>query len=384
MPTKCTCGRWPIYGLPGQKTRVWCSDCKPDEAINVIMNKKCMCGNGCPIYGFSGQKAEFCSDCKPEDAIDVVHKKCKCGNRMTFGLPGQKAEFCKECKPKDAIDVMNKKCKCGNRMTFGLLGQKAEFCKECKPKDAIDVVNKKCKCRKSQSSFGLPGQKAEFCSDCKPEDAINVVSKKCTCGNGYPIYGLPDEKAQWCFDCKPDEAINVVSKMCPGYDGIPCPVRTQLTYGKAYCLSCDPDESRRLPRKKDERAFFCFLEKHDIDVTQREYRIDYRCVDTSKSHAFIDGIIITPDVVLCLEVDENAHRHYETGCDKARMHLASTELLLAFPNHHISWIRVNPTIDDYDRSDKALRLRDERYFEAVLSIRDFLQNPRTEILYIGY
>ncbi|AEI70123.1 hypothetical protein PBCV1_a582aL [Paramecium bursaria Chlorella virus 1] len=35
-------------------------------------------------------------------------------------------------------------------------------------------------------------------------------------------------------------------------------------------------------------------------------------------------------------------------------------------------------------SDKALKIRDERYFEAVLSIRDFLQNPRTDTIYIGY
>jgi hypothetical protein len=170
--------------------------------------------------------------------------------------------------------------------------------------------------------------------------------------------------------------------MCPGYTGIPCPVRTQLAPGKAYCLSCDPDESRKLPRKKDEHAFFVFLEKHGVKVSQREYRIDYRCVETDKSHAFIDGIIITPDIVLCLEVDENAHEHY--SCDEARTNFASHELLLAYPKHHIGWVRVNPTVDNFDRSDKALKIRDERYFEAMLSIRNLIKNPRTDIIYIGY
>ncbi|ABU43636.1 hypothetical protein AR158_C090R [Paramecium bursaria Chlorella virus AR158] len=312
--------------------------------------------------------------------------KCKCGRWAIYNLPGEtKRLWCRDCKPKDAINVVNKKCKCGKSQPhLGLPGQKAEFCKKCKPDEAINVVHKKCLCGKYRPIFGLPGQKAEFCSECKPEDAIDVKNKKCKCRNGYPIYGLPGEKAEFCSECKPEDAIDVKNKICLGYNGVPCPVRTQVVNGKQYCLSCDPDESRRLSRKKDEHAFFCFLDKHDIDVTQREYRIDYRCVDTSKSHAFIDGIIITPDVVICLEVDENAHMHYEPECDKARMHLASTELLLAFPKHHISWIRVNPTIGNFDRSDKALRLRDERYFEAVLSIRDFLQNPRTEILYIGY
>ncbi|ABT14709.1 hypothetical protein NY2A_B310R [Paramecium bursaria Chlorella virus NY2A] len=381
MP-KCKCGRWPVYGLPNTKKRIWCSECKPDEAVNVA-TKKCKCRKSQSTFGLPGQKAQFCKDCKPEDAIDIVHKKCKCEkSRPTFGLPGEKAEFCGDCKPEDAITI-HKKCKCGKRQPkFGLPGQKAEFCSDCKPKDAIDVVNKKCKCGK-RPNYGLPGQKAEFCNDCKPKDAIDVVNKKCKCGT-IPSFGLPGQKAEFCKECKPYDAIDVVSPICPGYDGVPCPVRTQIGTGKSYCLSCDPDESRRLPRKKDEHAFFCFLEKHDIDVTQREYRIDYKCVDTSKSHAFIDGVIITPNIVLCLEVDENAHKHYEPGCDKARTHLVSTELLLAFPEHHIAWIRVNPTISDYDRSDRALKIRDERYFDAVLLIRKLLERPRTDIIYIGY
>ena len=337
-------------------------------------------------FGLPGENAQFCKECKPKDAIDVVHKKCKCGKRLTFGFPGQKAQWCAKCpdKPNEAVNVVSKKCTCGISIpSFGLPGGKAEFCKECKPDDAIDVINKKCTCGKN-SIFGRPGEKPLWCADCKSDDAIDVKNKKCKCRKSQPSFGLPGQKAQFCKECKPKDAIHVFAKICPGYDAIPCPVRTYITNGKQYCLSCDPDETRRIPRKKDEHAFFCFLDKHDIGVTQREYRIDYRCVDTNKSHAFIDGIIITPDIVVCLEVDENAHRHYEPGCDKARTHLASTELLLAFPKHHISWVRVNPTIGDYDRSDKALKIRDERYFEAVLSIRDILKNPRTEIMYIGY
>jgi hypothetical protein len=125
-----------------------------------------------------------------------------------------------------------------------------------------------------------------------------------------------------------------------------------------------------------------FLEKHGVEVTQREYRIDYRCVETAKSHAFIDGVIITPDIVLCLEVDEDAHRNY--ACDEARTNFASTELLLAFPEHHIAWVRVNPTIGNFDRRDEALRLRNDRYSKALSSIRNLIERPRTEIIYIGY
>ena len=348
--------------------------------------KKCKCGKN-PTFGLSGGKPLWCGTCKdkPKEAINILGKKCKCGkHRPHFGFPGERPKFCKDCKLESAVNVTGKKCKCRKTQPiYGILEGIPLWCKDCKPEDAVDVRSKKCSCG-NHPSFGREGEtKRIWCKDCKPEDAVDVKNKYCDCGT-IPSFGFSGQKAIWCGECKPDDAINVTAQICIGYDGVPCPVRTVLSNGKQYCLSCDPDESRRLHRKKDEHAFFCFLDKHDIDVTQREYRIDYRCVDTNKSHAFIDGVIVTPDIVLCLEVDENAHRHYEPGCDEARTHLASTELLLAFPNHHISWIRVNPTIGDYDRSDKALRLRDERYFEAALSIRDILANPRTEIIYIGY
>ncbi|ABU44320.1 hypothetical protein PBCVNY2B_891L [Paramecium bursaria Chlorella virus NY2B] len=389
MPRKCKCERQcqPYFGFPGDKIPTWCSKCpdKPGNAINIV-SKKCKCGKSQPYFGLPGQKAQWCSGCKSDEAIDVKNKKCKCGKSQPyFGIPGEKAQWCSGCKPDDAIDVVNKKCKCGNGYPiYGLPDEKALWCSKCKSNDAINVVSKKCPCENGYPIYGIPGDKTPtWCKNCKPGDAINVASKKCPCGK-QSKFGLPGQKAEWCSECKPDNAIDVVNPICSGYDGVPCPVRTHLANGKQYCLSCDPDEYRRLSRKKDEHAFFCFLEKHDIEVTQREYRIDYRCIDTNKSHAFIDGVIITPDIVMCLEVDENAHRHYESGCDKARMHLASTELLLAFPEHHIAWVRVNPTIGDFDRSDKALKVRDERYFEAVLLIRDLIQNPRTDVMYVGY
>jgi hypothetical protein len=296
--------------------------------------------------------------------------------------------WCKTCpdKPDDAIDIKNKKCPCGKQKCYGLPGdKKPSWCKTCpdKPGDATDIVNKKCICGK-RPQFGLPGGKVLWCKKCKPYDAVDVGHKKCPCGKRPFLTLIGDKIPKWCSNCpdKPREVFDIVTKMCPGYNGVSCPVRTQLTYGKQYCISCDPDETRRLPRKKDEHAFFMFLEKHGIDVTQREYRIDYKCVNISKSHAFIDGVIITPKIVLCLEVDEDAHKSY--SCDEARTNYASHELLLAFPGHHIAWIRVNPTIGNFDRSDKALRLRNDRYSAAVSLIRNILANPRTEIFYIGY
>ena len=181
--------------------------------------------------------------------------------------------------------------------------------------------------------------------------------------------------------------VDVKHATCPGYDGVPCPVVTRLADGKDYCLMCDPDESRRAARLKDETAFFDFLAENGVSVTQRSYRIDYRCINTVKKYSLIDGVIITADVVVCLELDEDAHENYDPTCEKARMNDASAELKIAFPDRPIEWIRVNPhTKKDGKRdvSRAAKKVRDERHREALLLIRDVLENPRGLIEYVGY
>jgi len=122
------------------------------------------------------------------------------------------------------------------------------------------------------------------------------------------------------------------------------------------------------------------LKKRGVVVTAKEYKIDYKNIDTTRTRSFIDGIIIRDDIVVCLEVDEDAHVTY--NCDEARMHDASAELILAFPDRHIKWIRVNPTCED--RSDKSMKIRNSRYHEVVKLIRNVLQHPTSGIEYIGY
>ncbi|NDF13312.1 MAG: hypothetical protein EB060_10930 [Proteobacteria bacterium] len=215
---------------------------------------------------------------------------------------------------------------------------------------------------------------------------IDVVSKMCPCGK-TASYGFPEGKPVCCNTCKEPGMINVRSKTCPGYDGVPCPVATYIHSSREYCLACDPDDSRRTMRLNDETAFFDFLAENGVSVTQRSYRVDYRCIDTAKKYSLIDGVIITADVVVCLELDEDAHEYYDPVCEKARMHDASAELKIAFPDRPIAWIRVNPhTKKDGKRdvSRAAKKVRDERHRKALVLIRDVLENPWGGIKYVGY
>jgi hypothetical protein len=186
--------------------------------------------------------------------------------------------------------------------------------------------------------------------------------------------------------CREDGMENVMGKKCQGYNGVECPTNYRLANGREYCLACDPDESRRLDRKRDEAAFFNFLDKY-ITITQREFPVHYRCIDTDKTMAFIDGIIITKDIVVCLELDEDAHEAYDKSCEEARMHNVSAELKFAYPGHIIAWVRVNPHTkkkDTRDTSKKALKIRDQRHQEALKIIEDILRNPKDCIEYVGY
>ena len=345
-----------------------------------------MCRDRTAIYARPGQNPRYCGPCcVGKNMINVKNPRCPCGNHLVYGFPGGKAVCCSECKKPEMVNVVNKKCPCGHQMNFGFPGGKAECCKECKKPGMLNVVSTKCPCGKIPS-YGLPGGKAVCCNTCKKPGMVNVVSPKCPCGK-IPGYGFLDGPRVCCKDCKDPEMVNVVGKTCPGYDGIPCPVATYIQYGREYCLACDPDDSRRTVRLKDEIAFFDFLTENGVSVTQRSYRIDYQCIDTAKKYSLIDGVIIAADVVVCLELDEDAHEYYDKICEEARMHDASAELKIAFPDRPIAWIRVNPHIKKDGKRDvsrAAKKVRDERHREALVLIRDVLENPRGGIKYIGY
>jgi hypothetical protein len=250
----------------------------------------------------------------------------------------------------------------------------------------VNVIIKLCPCGK-QTTFGLPGDSAVCCAECKTDDMVDVKNKKCPCGN-RPAYGLPGGSAECCAECKTDGMVNVVNKTCAGYNNVPCPVMSFLQNGNSYCIVCDPDDTRRITRKLDEEAFFAFLDINGISVTQREFRIDYKCIDTNKSHSFIDGIIISKDIVICLEVDEEAHQQYDPICEEARLNNASAELRLQYPEHYISWLRINPnTLNKQgkrDRGTRANRIRDERHKDALGILKQLLEHPSDIIEYVGY
>jgi hypothetical protein len=237
--------------------------------------------------------------------------------------------------------------------------------------------------------FRVPGDATKsWCKTChdRPPDAVLISVKKCLCDKRQPIYGLADDTSPtWCYECpeKPEEAVVITSPVCRGYGDAPCPVRTYLYGGNKYCFCCDPDDARRVTRKKYEEAFFAYV-KDEVDIYKREFRVPFDPSETTKTCAYIDGIVFGDNITVCIEIDENGHSNY--GCDEVRMHLATAELLKLRPGHAIAWVRVNPTIPSVRNqwSAKAKKLRSCRFKEAVAVINKAISSGDSKVTYIGF
>jgi hypothetical protein len=315
---------------------------------------------------------------------EMPYKKCPCGKHPKFNVPGEKKPICcSECKTDEMINVVNKRCPCGKQPLYNMLGEtKGVCCAKCKTVAMIDVVNKRCPCGK-RPKFNVPGETRPICcSKCKTVEMIDVVNKRCPCGSLSPCFNVPGEtKGVCCVRCKTDDMIDVVHKVCPGYNTA-CPVRTYIANGHGYCMSCDPNDARRKLYKRFEEAFFDYVEDK-LDVHQREFRVMFDQNETSKKYARLDGIVFGDGVIVCLEVDENGHQEYE--CDEHRMHLVSAELLQKYPDHVVSWVRVNPTTDEKTQWGKtSKKIREKRFEEVVAIVENILEDRDICVKYIGF
>ena len=336
------------------------------------------------VYNVLGLKKRWCKTHKTSEMVNVAHKKCPCGSRPSFNLPGETVGICcKVCKTPDMINVAHKKCPCGTIPCFNLPGETVGICcKVCKTPDMIDVRNDRCSCG-TVPIFNLPWETVGICcSECKTSEMINVKHKLCPCGT-RPVFNLSGESVGICCkECKTTEMIDVVHERCPGYNGEKCPGDYLLASGCEYCLSCDPDDSRRDKFKKYENAFFRHV-KGKIDIHRREFKVDYDPLETTKKFARLDGIVFGDGVIVCLEVDENGHETY--ACDESRTNMVTAELLKQYPHADVCWIRVNPTTKHKNPLGIAAKqVRAERFDAVIKAVNNVLKNKTTNVVYIGF
>jgi EsV-1-7 cysteine-rich motif len=366
-----SCGKQPIYGLPGEKAE-YCVKHKKDDMIDV-KHKTCL-KKYCEIrasYGLPGEKAKYCKEHKKDGMINVVSKRCieqGCETRPSYGLPGQKKEYCKKHKKDCMIDVVSKRCLktgCETQPTYGLLGEKAKYCKDHKKDGMINVVSKRCLktgCE-THPTYGLPGKNAQYCKTHRKKDMINVKDKRCIeqgCET-QPTYGFPGGKKEYCKEHKKDGMIDVNNKICKNDH---CETRANPRY-KGYCAYCfknlfpnDPLSKNHKTKEKEVVNFIKqeFEEQHDITTDKTVGGCSKRRPDI-----LIELYLKKHNIIV--EIDECAHRSYDTTCENKR----TCELYQDLAYKKLVIIRFNP--DSYD-NEEGKRVKSPWTFSrtGVLSI----------------
>jgi len=383
---RCVCEKRcikPVFNFPGKKIGSHCNDCKLPGMENVVQ-KRCGCGKRAisPKFNFPGNyPGTHCAICKLPGMENVIHKRCGCERRISnpnFNYPDKKVGICCDaCKLGGMVNVVSKKCKCGVSVGFGFPGGKKECCVKCKRPGMIDLihVNVLCKCG-VRAGFGLPDGDTECCKACKTEDMVDLahVVGMCGCGSGSRrIYSNDNGATMFCSSCRTPDMRNITVRRCPGYDGVECPNDAVCHYG--YCVQCDPDDTRRLTHKRYEQAFFDYLKDYINPI--REY-----WVNTPTGKYRIDGIITNGNNILCIEVDEYAHKAPGYEDDTVRQDSITETFSGTYDT--VAWVRVNPNCErkltngDYDAYVKIQEETSKsRHLLAKDAILRLIENPST-------
>jgi hypothetical protein len=387
------CRKKAYYGT--EKTRAFKCGEHRTEGLKNVLSKRCQ-HHGCDKHPSYGKEKGVATHCKKHGMevkfVDVISNFCKvtgCDTRASFGLEGERASFCMKHQLDNMIRLHAKKCEepgCDKNPMFGFKGERPKRCSKHKLEGMLAIYAKRCEepgCVK-RPNFGFKGEREIFCFEHKSESMINVCAKECEksgCGR-RASFGFVGNSPLFCMKHKEVNMVDIVNKICPGYSDVACPVRTLIERNKQYCLSCDPDDSRRKRFKKYEDDFFTYVQD-TLDIQAREFCVNFDSNETSKKCARIDGIVMKDDIIVCIEVDEDGHQEYD--CDEHRMHLVNGELLQKYPKKNIAWIRVNPTVSiDEQWSADAIKIRNGRFDEVIKKVNEILLSKNTELVYIGF
>lgn len=169
--------------------------------------------------------------------------------------------------------------------------------------------------------------------------------KRCVCGKHLPTFGHIIKQPTHCVECKTNDMTNVISKKCRSNDhpyNILCETRGNKYY-EGFCARCygylfpDTEKASQVRKKSKELAVVHYVNKH----FEGFYHDKPLCVAYGSSFCpskrRIDLYKLINGTMLCIEIDENQHKSYNTECEDARKY----EIYNDFESKYVI-IRYNP------------------------------------------
>jgi hypothetical protein len=397
------CKTSPSFNFPQEKKPIYCKKHSKDGMVN-IKSKKCIeedCLNRA-IYTENGEgkAVVYCHIHKKEVSKSVRNINClkdDCNKRRLYNFPNEKlAIYCEEHHIEGMIKmnkVRRNLCKfpdCEKTGSFRLKDETGLYCVKHKTEDMISKNRSFKKCIitdcNQKADFNKPSLKAMYCKDhCDEETMINVRKTYCKeegCFK-FPNFNLPGNKSGiYCVAHKKENMIDVKNKKCIEPD---CPKKAicnyegktpglyctkhcldgmidvhnprcltegcmQFAYMSKYCARCfywnfpDHQKSKHIKLKENEVVKFIKLDFEDLNIIYDKQIIgDKLCINVRP-----DALIHLNEHSIIVEIDEHAHRRYDSQCEISRTHRIHEAL-----DRNVIFIRFNP--DNYiDKNKKQI------------------------------
>lgn len=139
-------------------------------------------------------------------------------------------------------------------------------------------------------------------------------------------------------------------------------------------------ERGRQRQKKREEQVARFLTAAGIPF-ERETSVSF-CGEVEKKRASVDFVLYFDDRVVCLEVDEGQHNHYDVSCDAGRMLNIAAEHVKRSPLP-LHFVRFNP--ESYKVNGEALpkRTLQNKHFAMLRATNAPVQSFAVMYLFCG-
>ena len=378
--TICKCGNKVYYNLEGLKAK-FCSECKPDKAINVI-NKLCLI-EGCivkPNFNYEYEKIPiYCFTHKKKDMINIQNKGLicvydNCKIRANYNLKGNKKPlYCTNHKTSEMINVTHSFCNFNDCLIIPAYNYENEqnpiYCFDHKLTNMINIVSKTCleiECKKRPSFNYIECKEAIYCFEHSKPNMVNVLSKKCIYNNCNTEANFNFENEKKCIYCVQHKLEFMIDIRHPRCKTEKCQTRANKNY-KDYCANCfqhlfplDP-LTFQIRSKTKEIAVRDFINTkfegfhHDKPLWYNESACDCSTKRRVDHRKLINGTL------LCIETDENQHKCYSKVDEEARYH----DLFMAYGGKFV-FIRFNP--DKY--KDENGKTSNPMLFNRLIVLED--------------